>query len=135
MIKSQIISGVVRELIDNKLFNLFPLNLKGACAITSYVLFLSLKRNGYRPKFVIGRYLGMDHCWIECNQSIIDLTATQFNLFDKVNVFKTNDIRYFAIKKSLNKKDFVGWKPYQNPFNYSIKWNNKLPLHIKYTKK
>lgn len=130
----RLISTIVRELVDNKLSNIFPPNLKGACAITSYILFLSLRKNGFNSKFVIGKYLGLDHCWVELNKSIIDLTATQFCCFNKINVFKINDIRYTAIKKRIIKKDFIDWYLYQNPFNFSIKWKNNLPSNVFFAK-
>ena len=106
MKKIQIISEVVRELIANKLSNIFPYNLTGACALSSYILFLCLKRNGYKTRFVIGKCFGDNHCWVELNQSIIDLTATQFNLFDKVHITKINDKNYLANKKKYQKMYF-----------------------------
>ena len=57
-----------------------PDNLLGACAIASYVLQRALVKLGYKPKFVMADSYDGAHCWIELDDYVIDLTATQFNM-------------------------------------------------------
>ncbi len=59
--------------------------LCGMCAIASVALAKSLQVNyNIEANIVIGcqndNYIGRSHCWVEVNDYIIDVTATQFNL-------------------------------------------------------
>src|SRR5574337_1068867 len=60
----------------------FYSDLAGACALGSFILYEELKNLGLFPKFVLGTHHHCcfgDHCWVELNNDIIDVTATQFN--------------------------------------------------------
>jgi hypothetical protein len=49
------------------------------CAIASAFLWYRLKKHGYDAHLVVGNYRKNDHCWVELNDQIVDITATQFN--------------------------------------------------------
>lgn len=91
---------LVREKIEELVVTLSPLNfnaetLQGACGISSRVLHRVLRRLGVQNDFVMGVYVdawqeeGKDnHCWVEIPRLdvIVDVTATQFGILDKIYV-------------------------------------------------
>jgi hypothetical protein len=55
------------------------MNLCGACAIASIVLWRALRAAGFRDTSVVrGWYFGSNHCWVEVEGLLVDVTATQF---------------------------------------------------------
>jgi hypothetical protein len=70
-------------------------NMCGACAICSYVLVKVLNRCGYQAELVLGKYDIENHCWVELENSIIDITATQFGIkLPKVHIAKARNRMY-----------------------------------------
>jgi hypothetical protein len=75
-------------------------NLLGACGIASYCLQRVLKRVGIRSDLVMGQYKdnwhNSQHCWVELPYSnlILDVTATQFDIDQKVHRSEPGDPRY-----------------------------------------
>jgi len=69
-------------------------DLTGACAIASYVLYRVLRKLNVSAKFA----LGDNHCWVQCSDWVIDLTATQFGYKEKVLFSKI-----LAILKYINR--------------------------------
>ena len=61
-----------------------PTDLEGACASASYVLWKHLRKQGYDADFIMGSYHGFNHCWVEIEDRILDITATQFGVRKKV---------------------------------------------------
>jgi hypothetical protein len=60
-----------------------PMNLSGWCAIASYYLLRQLRSRGYQnAKFCANE----DHCWLEWNGCLIDLTASQFGVGRRVYI-------------------------------------------------
>lgn len=75
---------------DNSEIN--PDNLFGGCAIASYTLYKALIKLGHQPKFIMRENDCTSHCWVELNDHVIDLTATQFNMsLPKVLITKRDD--------------------------------------------
>lgn len=70
-------------------------DLCGACGIGSWVLNRVYRRLGVNSHFVMGRYdknshfhdtYYGNHCWLEIDKHIVDVTATQFGVPDRVFV-------------------------------------------------
>lgn len=91
-------------------------DLNGACAISSYVLARSLKYNGYAVDFVLGRFDGDFHCWVEYRNNILDITATQFGL-PPVYIVKNNSPLYkpYVRNRKAMCEILKDWPPYQKP--------------------
>lgn len=112
------------------------------CAISSYFLIMLGRKFGYKLIFVEGtafvgnmKQLAKDlksgemqlsevdsnHCWVEYEDAIIDLTATQFNRqVKKVHIVNTNDTEYFSMNKNNQAKANLrsGWPDEQSPYSY-----------------
>lgn len=79
----------------------FPKNLNGMCAIASSKLFEALDRvQGLKPELAIwhDRVSEGVHCFVLCNEYLVDITATQFGNFDPVEIinrFKIDKRRYY----------------------------------------
>ena len=71
--------------------------LWGWCTTCSVKLFKILKEKGYKPIFSLAyrnSTYSNAHCFILCNDYIIDVTATQFDNEDKaINIFKVGKNR------------------------------------------
>ena len=100
-------------------------DLRCMCAITSYQIFIKLKKRGFFPTL----RLNNDHCFITCNELLIDVTATQFGDYPKVITRKLTlsqmqkhiwDARVFINTREEAVKffDVNGWPSEQNPFKY-----------------
>ena len=105
----------VRDSIAKELGDSFPSGLGGDCAVSSYTLHKKLNRLGFKSKFVQGHYRMMEHCWVEIDNLIIDITATQFGIKEKVYITRTNDKNYQPTRKRFLKKEFKLWPNYQKP--------------------
>lgn len=81
----------------------FPDDLNGLCAIASAKLFEMLDREpGLTPSIAIwhdNKSHGV-HCFLICNQYLVDITATQFGNFSKVEVINLLNV---------DKKRFYFW--------------------------
>lgn len=58
--------------------------LTGACAIASFTLWKALRAVGIDAIFVRGWYHGCIHCWVVVDDQVVDTTATQFGIGEKV---------------------------------------------------
>lgn len=57
-------------------------DLRGACGIASWVLWRALRRGGVDAHLVVGFYydeFSIDHAWVRVGDTIVDVTATQFD--------------------------------------------------------
>lgn len=120
-------------------------DLQCACCITSKVLFDILKEQGKSPKLCIGIFFDgytiglktkgkspselkpyVNHCWIELDGKILDLTATQFNepsikhefVFPKIHITYKSDKKYLKVyDNSLKgfKTEISQWPRSQKP--------------------
>lgn len=85
------------------------------CAIASFVLARELKKNGISCKVVCGRFEGNDHCWVETDTKIIDITATQFiGSYPKVHIVSINNKKY-TDGKIVDYRHFRTWGYGQQP--------------------
>lgn len=109
--------------IYQKIFN--P-NLKGACGLATMTLFNKFKSK-YDLNAIFGLYKKQYHCWIDYNNLIIDLTATQFNIKKEIYIAKYNH-KYKAIAKIINAKFFNSWNSFANPSNYLVTWKDNVPI-------
>lgn len=77
-------------------------DLMGACAISSYVLWKVLKKSGIESNFIQGdfEFEWNAHCWVEIENIIVDITATQFGYDRKVVFSDKSDVNY--IPKRIN---------------------------------
>lgn len=64
-------------------------NLQGWCGVASYILTKTLKSCGFDARMVYGLYenLGEEHVWVEVEGHIVDITASQFGVCRKDNVY------------------------------------------------
>ena len=101
----------------------FPSSLSGSCAIASAILFKVLKDKGHKPVFCCGEDCVSGHCWIEVNDFVVDLTATQFRNcgYKKVNIIpkdKLHEHESYTSWNQLVRYEFVpvklSWQ-HQNP--------------------
>lgn len=70
-----------------EMWDFCPETLKYACAHAARILFEMLENEGYSPKF--GIYLGDNegHVFIEVDDFILDITATQYGNYSEVVVW------------------------------------------------
>lgn len=109
-----------------------PGDLQGYCAIGSTILMHLAIKNKYRLFYVLGNYSRdlkqrnatycYNHCWNEWEEFIIDITATQFNVAEKVSILsKKEAIHYYPIKRGsifVSSFESYVWNPVQNPYSY-----------------
>lgn len=73
------------------------MKMTGYCGIGSRWLQSLAASNGIKVDFVVGRFVSgrynSQHCWIEYRGIIIDITASQFNLFP-IHLCSSTDVRY-----------------------------------------
>ncbi len=110
------------------------LDLSCYCAIASYFLVMVGRKLGYKLTLVEGIAFDDDiealhngedfepnHCWVEHNGKIIDLSAMQFDPnLDRVHVVDVNDDDYWPLGRNnavrRNLKD--EWPSDQSPYRY-----------------
>ena len=122
------IARALREKIDGFVeiehgnFCNFSQNLCGLCAISSFTLKKVLDRKGIKAKAFIGKFVDdvgkTDHCWVEDNRFIFDITATQFGIPEKVYVIDKKSEKassYQGGKMIKNANQFNGWPETQRP--------------------
>lgn len=125
----------MEEFAQNKDHIGSPLDLTCYCAIASYLLFLVLQLCGDQPSLVKGMAFDpifddiegddldeqINHCWVELDSKIIDITATQFGIKNRVHIVSIDDENYQPIIIDANptSKLFEGWGN-QSPFNHML---------------
>ncbi len=71
----------------------------------------------------------INHCWTEYKNYIIDITATQFHIKERVYICNKKDNKYYyPIQK--NEKFGYTWGD-QNPFEYTKKINRLVSTAVK----
>lgn len=100
--------------------NSFDSNFFCACAVSSYTLWKVLLSKGYTAKFVRGFYQGKDHCFVICNDQIVDITATQFDISEEVYIVYHNDIDYDCVDEDSEALCYLNdnWPSDQIPKTY-----------------
>ncbi len=64
----------------------FRPNMQGACALVSYALKLALRRRSIPATFALRQHGtgAIDHAWVEIGELVVDATATQFGVRERV---------------------------------------------------
>lgn len=111
--------------LENPTEKAFPPDLETACAVASYRLAKALQEKGLPAVLVQGLFFrpqndwGLDHCWVEIAGQILDVTATQFNVKEKVLIVPATDPRFRPIHRGdAALKDLTEWPSEQQPWNY-----------------
>ena len=119
------LAKIVRTHIESTLVpGYFQPDLTCACAVSSWTLWRLLKKQGVNANFISGRHigniylsyekeidegravdishLGDGHCWVEVDNEIIDITATQFDKCDSVCIVKSDErkLKYYIPQQS-----------------------------------
>lgn len=95
--------------------------LKGMCALASSALLLALEHKGIFGTLAGGRFChnkktrGEAHYWVEVGNYIVDITATQFGVKEKVVITSSPDPRYFLMDDDVEVRHFDGWWADQRP--------------------
>lgn len=123
---AKLVRQSVRELIPKWGVDgfIFHDNLEGACAIASYTLWRAYAKFDIKSDLVEND----DHCWVELQGYVVDLTATQFSLRkDFPKVFMTRAGKYcghynysnplYRNSEALDQLIHAWWKP-QSPISY-----------------
>jgi hypothetical protein len=83
--------------------------LDSYCAIASHFFVSVAKRYGYKLDIVEGvafeRYdydfeIDTNHCWVQYQGKIIDLTATQFGVRANIHIVNDTNKKYHAVRKN-----------------------------------
>jgi hypothetical protein len=103
-------------------------DLSCMCGIASATLSKILKRfKNCNVQLINGRFIDkrwhtptwFDHCWVQYNDHIIDITATQFGIHNKVNICKIGNKLYRLGRVMRTYDDFYNWSTGQRP-NHEI---------------
>lgn len=98
-----------------------PVTLRCYCAIASYSLNKTFKKFKLDSHFITGFYYDLTdnskscHCWVELNDSIIDITATQFNIKNRVHVVSAKTEDYIEDLRNRQATRYINenWIPNQ----------------------
>ncbi len=93
------------------------------CAVASHALLIALKDRGIEAVMVRGKYrkhrdyYPTHHCWVEYKDSIIDITATQFEVSKKVQIVKSKNPCYIRMRriKVSDRNPLRSWGIEQGP--------------------
>lgn len=117
-----------RVTYDTAYFN--QQTLSYACAIASKILYFLLKKEGYKPVLVQGSYDfdgivrdEINHCWIEVDHYIVDITEQQFNPKAKeISIYHIKSLNAYQLYTPGKKnKKLKGWPKEQCPKTYMKK--------------
>lgn len=96
-------------------------DLSCMCAIASFSLYETFKKNGIKSRVIYGQlkhehFCGDEHCWVEIpsEKIIVDITATQFGIPEKVHIVSNKNKRYINGKIIKRYKD-LDWDHGQKP--------------------
>lgn len=78
-------------------------NLSGACLMASYMLRHALAKHGISAQLVHGKCVGNYHWWLVINDHIVDITATQFGIKNKVFITPKTNTGYVQSKRQSKK--------------------------------
>lgn len=81
-----------REVLDYELC--WNSNLAGGCLMSSYMLQYVLKKQGIKSKLIRGRCRDNYHWWLVIDNNIVDITATQFGVKERVYIIPSDHVQY-----------------------------------------
>ena len=95
-------------------------DLQGWCAIMSWLLRKHFRAAGYSADLVYGHYKfeSDPHCWVASEDTIYDLTLTQFENCKPVMVIRKGHKwfeRFVPVKRVHHFAFFMGWPSDQKP--------------------
>ncbi len=115
--------------------------LQGYCAICSYAIWKYLKKMKLNPEFRLKEVTWEAHCYVLCDNHIIDITAKQFgSKFPNVVIRKNKDNKeWFWSNKSESAKTVTkikrlldGWVHFQKPKLTKTKKKNRKVIREEY---
>ena len=81
--------------------------MAGYCAVGSLLLHRVAEIHSIKTNFILGVFKQTPHskkksghCWLEFEDNILDITASQFGIKNRIFVTKLNDLRYKVIVKN-----------------------------------
>ncbi len=90
-------------------------DLSGCCAIVSYNLFETLKRNNIKTTLAIATFEEFGHCFLQFEDKILDVTATQFSSrIPEVLIIDKEKYIPFLIKNSIYNFDLESIETFKN---------------------
>ena len=104
-------------------------NLECMCAIASALIFKELKKHKIKATFIEGYFRtrlyslrnptkeNINHCWVEVNKKIIDVTLTQFGRYPKVIVSGKISPKYIKIFTHSRVPKLKEWPEDQRPIS------------------
>jgi len=75
--------------------------------MASYMLNRVLTKHGIPSKLIKGNYNGMYHWWVVVDNFVVDITATQFGMKDRVYITRASNKKY--VGKEHQAKTFAQW--------------------------
>lgn len=121
--------------------NHWDYDLEGGCAVGSYFLLREMKKKlGLDATFIAGPC----HAWIEYDGYIYDVTASQFDIPEKVFILEKSKVSsivggflysqaaYNAPECDRETIDYVNewWPTAQRPIQYKLRWLNQYKARI-----
>lgn len=130
--KAKELALVIRNSLETQLHQnhkYFSKDLCGACGLASYTLYNKLTQLDIESSLIFGYFKKEtnSHCWVEIDDYIIDITATQFGVKHGVYVLPKSK-KYQEVTKIDDLRYFKFWRYLQNPINYNIEWNEFGPV-------
>jgi hypothetical protein len=117
------------QIAEQELFNE---DLEGLCARASAILFSELRKRNIYARIC----LAYDHCFVVYDNHIVDVTATQFNIQDKIFICKLSDLErishpahweykksFRSIKRAVQYQSDRNW-PTDQIIQDKPKWRN-----------
>lgn len=100
-------------------------DLECYCAIGSYFLCMVARKFGYHLTLIEGVAYDQsspndtNHCWVQYQGKVIDITATQFGYTSKVRIVNIANKDYTVVRANNNARQSLraGWDD-QSPYNY-----------------
>ncbi len=116
-----------------------PVDLWGACALSSYTFYRALRILGYKSDLICAVTGSEGHCWVELENKTIDLTATQFdNSLPDVYIIDSKDYREQEIPRffkysrdEYNSKVFCGFLTNISALREIKRWGDQNPLQYR----
>lgn len=111
----QLVRKQAEEVRRTVFSSVFKSNMQGMCAICSIALAEAFRAKGWKCRTFYGTFYkpgstkGHNHCWLEDEQYIYDLTATQFGeIYPVVHIVPKNDPCYRNRDKEVD-LDCLDW--------------------------
>ncbi len=124
------IAKIVRRMVENEVEDGIDISgsieeLDGACGYASYGLYKVLPAS----EIVKGTYDGWDHIWVEFDNKIVDVTATQFGVYSKVYIIKKTGNRAKKYNSTARGADVI--KELIFDWEYPKGWEVDFPRRIR----